>query len=134
VPAATRSDLAAVPIFQSLSDGDLEELAGRFEVKEVSAGVRLVGEGATGLSFFVLSEGEVAVTLGGADVASLGPGDFFGEMALLGPGRRQATVTTTSRARVLVLFDEDFRRLQTEHPDIAAQLEAVMQKRLEELS
>jgi CRP-like cAMP-binding protein len=59
---------------------------------------------------------------------------FFGEMALLGPGRRQATVTTTSPARVLVLFGEDFRRLQAAHPDIAAQLEAVMQKRLEQLS
>jgi len=134
VPAATPSDLATVPIFRSLSDADLEELAGWFEVKDVSAGVRLVREGATGYSFFVLSHGEVAVTAGGTDVASLGPGDFFGEMALLGPGRRQATVTTTSPARVLVLFGEDFPRLQAAHPDIAAQLEVVVQKRLDQLS
>ena len=133
VPAATLSDLAVVPIFRSLSDADLEQLAGWFEVKDVSAGVRLVGEGATGYSFFVLSEGEVAVTAGGSDVASLGPGDFFGEMALLGSGRRQATVTTTSPARVLVLFGEEFRRLQAAHPGIAAQLEAAMEKRLEQL-
>ena len=133
MPAATLSDLAVVPIFRSLSDADLEQLAGWFEVKDVSAGVRLVGEGATGYSFFVLSEGEVAVTAGGSDVASLGPGDFFGEMALLGSGRRQATVTTTSPARVLVLFGEEFRRLQAAHPGIAAQLEAAMEKRLEQL-
>ena len=133
MPGATTSDLAAVPIFGSLSEVDLEELAGWFEVKDVSAGVRLVGEGATGYSFFVLSEGEVAVTAGGSDVASLGPGDFFGEMALLGSGRRQATVTTTSPARVLVLFGEEFRRLQAAHPGIAAQLEAAMEKRLEQL-
>ena len=133
MPAATLSDLAVVPIFRSLSDADLEQLAGWFEVKDVSAGVRLVGEGATGYSFFVLSEGEVAVTAGGVDVASLGPGDFFGEMALLGSGRRQATVTTTSPARVLVLFGEEFRRLQAAHPGIAAQLEAAMEKRLEQL-
>jgi voltage-gated potassium channel len=133
VPAATPSDLAAAPIFQSLSEAELEELAGWFEVRDVSAGVRLVGEGATGYSFFVLTDGEVAVTAGGADVASLGPGDFFGEMALLGQGRRQATVTTTLPVRVLVLFGEDFPRLQAAHPNIAAQLEAAMQKRLEEL-
>jgi CRP-like cAMP-binding protein len=127
------SDLAAVPIFQSLSAAELEEVAAWFEVKDVAAGVRLVGEGTTGYSFFVLHDGEASVTAGGEDVASLGPGDFFGEMALLGPGRRQATVTTASPARVLVLFGDDFQRLRAEHPGIAAQLEVVMQKRLEEL-
>jgi CRP-like cAMP-binding protein len=60
----------------------------------------------------------------------LGPGDFFGEMALLGTGRRAATVTTTSPARVLVLFGSDFRRLRESHPGIAAQIEAVMERRL----
>jgi CRP-like cAMP-binding protein len=134
VSAATPTDLAAVPIFQSLSDAELQEAAPWFEVKDVAAGVRLVGEGTTGYSFFVLCEGEAAVTAGGEDVASLGPGDFFGEMALLGPGRRQATVTTTSSARVLVLFGDDFQRLRANHPDITAQLEAAMEKRLQELS
>jgi voltage-gated potassium channel len=133
MPAASPSDLAAVPLFQSLSDMELAEIAGWFEVKEVGAGVRLAGEGTTGYSFFVLADGGAAVTAAGRDVASLGPGDFFGEMALLGPGRRQATVTTTSPTRVLVLFGEDFRRLQARHPDITARLDAVMQVRLEEL-
>jgi CRP-like cAMP-binding protein len=131
VPAADPSELASVPLFESLSEPELAELAGWFEVKDVGPGVRLVGEGATGYSFFVVSEGEAAVTAGGENVASLGPGDFFGEMALLGGGRRTATVTTTSAVRVLVLFGSDFRRLQESHPGVAARIEAAMRLRLE---
>ena len=132
LPAAP-SDLTAVPLFASLSETELAEVAGWFEVKNVSSGVRLVGEGATGYSFFAIREGELAVTAGGREVASLGPGDFFGEMALLGGGRRKATVTTTSPACVLVLFGTDFRLLQENHPGIAGQLEAAMLRRLDQL-
>jgi len=133
VPTASPSDLAVVPLFESLSEPELTELAGWFEVKDVNAGVRLTGEGATGYSFFVLSEGEVTVTAHGESIASLGPGDFFGEMALLGAGRRQATVSTTSPARLLVLFGDDFHRLQASHPGITAKIEAAMEKRFEQL-
>jgi voltage-gated potassium channel len=122
-----------VPLFESLAESELAEMAPWFEVKEVGSGVRLVGEGATGYSFFVISEGEAAVTAHGKEIASLGPGDFFGEMALLGPDRRRATVTTTSPTRVLVLFGNDFRRLEASQPGIAAKIEAAMQKRLEQL-
>jgi CRP-like cAMP-binding protein len=133
VPAGP-SDLASIPLFESLSEPELAEVAMWFEVKDVAPGVRLVGEGATGYSFFVVSEGELAVTAGGEDVASLGSGDFFGELALLGPGRRKATVTTTSPARVLVLFGPDFARLQAAHPDVTARIEAEVQQRLEKLA
>lgn len=127
------SDLASVPLFASLSESELSEVADWFEVRDVSAGVRLVGEGATGSSFFVVSRGEAMVAAAGESVASLGPGDFFGEMALLGTGRRTATVTTTSPARVLVLFGSNFRRFRESYPGIAAQIEGVMEKRLEQL-
>lgn len=132
MPTASPSDLASVPLFESLSQSELTELAGWFEVKDVNAGVRLVGEGATGYSFFVLSGGEATVTVRGENIASLRAGDFFGEMALLGAGRRKATVSTTSPARLLVLFGDDFRRLQASHPGITAQIEAAMQKRYED--
>jgi CRP-like cAMP-binding protein len=130
---ADASDLTAVPLFAPLSETELAEMAGFFEVKLVGSGVRLVGEGATGYSFFVVRDGELAVTADGKEVASLGPGDFFGEMALLGSGRRKATVTTTSPACVLVLFGTDFRLLQEHHPGIARQIEDAMLKRLEQL-
>jgi CRP-like cAMP-binding protein len=133
VPTASPAALAVVPLFESLSESDRAEVAAWFEVKDVGSGVRLVGEGATGYSFFVISEGEAAVTAHGKEIASLGPGDFFGEMALLGPDRRRATMTTTSPTCVLVLFGEDFRRLQASYPRIAAKIETAMQTRLEQL-
>ncbi len=133
MPTADPSELVGVPLFGSLSEAELAEVAARFEVKDVGCGVRLVGEGATGLSFFILREGQASVTSGGEEIASLGPGDFFGEIALLGHGRRTASVTTTSSVRVLVLFGDDFRYLQATFPGITAEIEAAMQKRLERL-
>ena len=131
--AATVDDLADLPLFAELEEPDLRELAPWFEVKDVGEGVRLVGEGASGYSFFVIVDGSALVTAGGAEVATLGSGDFFGEFALLGSGRRQASVTTTAPTRVLVMFGTEFRRLQQAHPEIAGQIEAAMQKRAAEL-
>ena len=124
------SDLATVPLFESLRESELAEIAGWFEVKDVAAGVRLVGEGTTGTTFFVLTEGSAEVTAGDERIASLGPNEFFGELALLGLGRRTATVTTTSEARVLVLFGDAFRRLRSTFPTVAAEIEATTAKRL----
>jgi len=126
----TAADLAAVPIFASLSDSEREQLAVWFDTQEASEGVRLTGEGAAGYSFFVLAEGRAAVTADGAEVASLGPGDFFGEIAIIGSGRRSATVTTTTPATLYVMFGTEFRQLQQSQPEIAARIEAAMTQRL----
>lgn len=128
---ARASDLATVPLFASLGDAELAEIAGWFEVKEVGQGVRLIGEGATGYTFFVLAEGSVEVTAGGEPVGSLGPNEFFGELALLGLGRRTATVTTTSPSRVLVLFGVDFGRLRADYPAVADEIDATVAQRLD---
>jgi voltage-gated potassium channel len=130
VPGAVPADLEALPLFDSLSETERSEVAAWFEVREVGAGVRLAGEGATGYSFFVIKEGEVAVTTHGDEVAVLRAGEFFGEIALLGTGRRSATVTTTMPSRMLVLFGNDFNRLRMNFPAIAGKLEAAMQRRL----
>jgi CRP-like cAMP-binding protein len=128
---ATAPQLASIPLFESLSVSDLHELAGWFDVQEASEGVRLTGEGAAGYSFYVLLEGTAAVVADGSTLAELGPGDFFGEMAILGGGRRMATVTTTSPARLLFMFGTEFRRLQAAQPDVAAQIEETVRRRLE---
>jgi len=120
---ATASDLACVPIFASLDAADLERLAAWFDVQSVSPGVKLVGEGAPGYSFFVLADGTATVYADGVELTALGPGDFFGELAMLDGGRRAATVTAASAARVLVMFGTEFRQLQHEHPEIAARIE-----------
>jgi CRP-like cAMP-binding protein len=127
--AASTEDLVAVPLFESLDEPELQELASRFEAKDVSEGIQLIGEGAPGYSFFILVDGSATVTAGSDEVGRLGPGDFFGEMAILGDGRRQATVTTLSPARVLVLFGAEFRQLEQDHPDIAGKIETAMRDR-----
>jgi CRP-like cAMP-binding protein len=123
--------LAAVPLFASLSEPDLHELAPWFEARTVSEGVELTGEGAPGYSFFILTDGGAVVTSGEATLAQVGPGDFFGEAAVLGGGRRNATVTTTSASGLLVMFGTEFRRLEQAQPSVAAAIQAVMQQRLD---
>ena len=132
--AVDATDLAAIPLFSSLSESDLEELAAWFETRTAGAEVQLTGEGAPGYSFFVLAEGEAVVSAKGARIATLGPGDFFGEMAILGDGRRSATVMTTTPARLFFLFGTEFRRLQQAQPEVAQRLEAEMGRRQAELA
>jgi CRP-like cAMP-binding protein len=130
---ATTADLSGIPLFTTLSEDERATLAPLFDVQTPHEGDRIVIEGASGYSFFVLIEGAAVVTLGDEIVATYGPGDFFGEMAILGPGGRTATVTATEPSRVLVLFGTDFRQLEQEHPEIASQLEDAMRKRAAEL-
>jgi len=78
-------------------------------------------------------DGEAAVTAQGGEIATLGAGDFFGELALLATGRRTATVTTTGPCRILVLFGADFDRLRSRYPKVAAELEATLDRRLPRL-
>jgi CRP-like cAMP-binding protein len=122
-------ELATVPLFASMSSDDLARLAPLFELRSVSERTQLAGEGASGYSFYVLAEGSAAVTHDETTVAQIGPGDFFGEGAILGDGRRGATVTTTSPSKVLVMFGTSFRRLEMEHPAVASAIEDAMRRR-----
>ena len=128
MPAVAADDLAGLPLFDTLEPDERASIAPWFELEDVSPGVNLTGEGASGYSFFVLRDGSATVTINGIEVRSLGPGDFFGELALLGDGRRTATVTTTTPSKVLVLFGTEFRRLQQEHPEIAARVESALRE------
>lgn len=123
-------DLAGIALFESLTPDQLRELASWFHVQNSSPGMRLVGEGAPGYTFFVLVDGTAQVTSEGAVLATLGPGDFFGEIAILGDGRRTATVTSTSPVRLFVLFGTEFRRLEALQPEISSRLTEAMKSRL----
>jgi CRP-like cAMP-binding protein len=127
---ASIADLAALPLFGALDDEQLGKLADWFHEQNAQEGVRLVGEGAPGYTFFVLLEGTAEVTSEGSSVATLGPGDFFGEIAILGEGRRTATVTTASPVRLLVIFGTEFRQLEARHPEIVTRIAEAMQARV----
>lgn len=127
---AAVADLTAVPLFASLDGAQLQELASWFHVQNTGEGRRLVGEGAPGYTFFIILDGTAQVTADGVALVTLGPGDFFGEIAILGDGQRTATVTSTSPIRMLVLFGTEFRQLEAAQPAIAAEITAAMQLRL----
>jgi len=124
MPVATADDLAGLALFDTLEPDERAAIAPWFELQDVSPGVKLIGKGASGYSFFVLRAGAATVSIDGIEIRALAPGDFFGELALLGDGLRTATVTTTSASQVLVLFGTEFRRLQDEYPELAARIES----------
>ena len=122
-------DIAAVPLFRSFDADQLRKLANWFHVENAPEGSTLVGEGAHGYTFFVLAEGTAAVTADGESLGMLGPGDFFGEVAILGGGRRTATVTSTTPVRLLAMFGTEFRQLEVAFPVIASRITETMQAR-----
>ncbi len=126
----TAADLERISLFASLSDSEREELAESFEVRSKVAGTQLIDERTGGYSFFALADGEARVSVNGIEIAALGPGDCFGEMALLGDGRRVASVTTTTPTTVYVMFGTEFRRLQQTHPAVVGRIQAMMRERL----
>jgi CRP-like cAMP-binding protein len=126
----TAADLEQIPLFASLSESEREELAESFEVKSTVAGKQLIDERTGGYSFFALAAGQARVSIDDNEVAALNSGDCFGEMALLGDGRRTASVTTTTPATVYVMFGTEFRRLQQSHPEVVGQIRALMRERL----
>jgi CRP-like cAMP-binding protein len=97
---------------------------------DAPAGKVLATEGEVGREFFVLLEGETAVTQGGQEIAVLGPGDFFGEIALLEDMPRTATVTAKTRLRFFVLTRQAFRGVAERYPDVDAKVRAAAAERL----
>jgi CRP-like cAMP-binding protein len=121
--------LALVSLFSSLSVDDRTRLASWMEVEDFHAGRRLTEQGAFDYAFFVLEQGRVRVEQDGRTIASLGPGDVFGEMAFFGDGRRNADVVAETAGRLLVMFGTRFREMQATMPDVAAQLESLVATR-----
>jgi CRP-like cAMP-binding protein len=118
--------IAGVPLFAGLSKRELAQVASIADEIDFRPGKVLIREGDRGREFFVLLEGEAGVTRKGKRIATRGPGDFFGEIALVSSLPRVATVTTTSPVRALVITDRDFRALLRRSPPIALKvLEAV---------
>ncbi len=123
--------LQQLPLFSGLSKRERKRVAPLVDEVEVDAGRELAHEGELAYELFVIEEGTAAVTHDGAPVADLGPGDFFGEIALLDDARRRtSTVVATSPMRLAVLQGHDVRVLERELPDVARQIRAAIEARL----
>jgi CRP-like cAMP-binding protein len=122
--------LRAVPLFAALGQEQLDRLATLFTVEQVGdVGRRLTPEGASGYMFYVIAEGTADVFHHDDLVARLGPGDFFGEMAIVGDGRRVADVVTTSPMILYAMFGTAFREMEAAFPDVAARIRATVESR-----
>ena len=119
-----------VPLFSAASKQELAEIASIADEIDLPEGRTLISEGDAGREFFVLIAGSADVERGGKKVASLGPGDFFGEIALIAKTPRNATITTTSPVRALVITDRAFRHLLDHSPQISIGVLTALAERL----
>ncbi len=122
--------LQQVPLFSDFERGDLQRLARSFKQRTFEAGSRVAGEGKTGAGFFVIESGEATVSVRGDERGKLGPGDYFGEIALIDDGARSATVIADSELRCYGLTSWEFRPLVESNASIAWKLLETMAKRL----
>jgi CRP-like cAMP-binding protein len=122
--------LRSVNLFSGLDDRELENLAEEFNERRFQAGDTIALEGEGGLMFFVVESGEATVDVQGAEVGRLGPGDAFGEIALIDRRPRTATVTATTDLRTFGLPVFVFRPYIEARPQVAWKLLEAMADRL----
>jgi CRP-like cAMP-binding protein len=122
--------LQRIPLFADFDRGELERISRTFKDRTFEAGSTVVGEGKTGAGFFVIESGEATVSMRGDERGKLGPGDYFGEIALIDDGARSATVTADSELRCYGLTSWEFRPLVESNASIAWKLLETMAKRL----
>jgi CRP/FNR family cyclic AMP-dependent transcriptional regulator len=122
--------LEAVPLFAGLSRRDREQVARWADEIDEPAGHRLVDQGTFAHEFFVLLEGTVEVRKDERHLTDLGPGDFFGEIALVGHDRRTATVTATTPVRAIVMHSREFGAMRGAMPAVCDRIETAIQERL----
>ncbi len=116
-------ELRAVRLFGDLSQRQLRQLARLAKEREYRPGLNVVEEGTmSGVGFFIIAEGEASVSVDGAEVSRIGPGDHFGELALISEDARMATVTAATPLRCHVIAFWDFRKFVKENPDVSWKL------------
>jgi CRP-like cAMP-binding protein len=117
------SELARVPLFSGLSKRQLKKLASSFRERTYGPGITIVREGQmSGVGFFVIVEGTAVVSVRGSVVDTIGPGDYFGELAMITRKERGATVTSETGTRCLVISFIDFRQFVQQNGDVAWKL------------
>jgi CRP-like cAMP-binding protein len=119
VVATVVNDLKQVPLFSDLNQRQLRQLARGCKERDFRPGTTVVRQGhMSGIGFFIIVDGEAVVSIDGIEVATLGPGDHFGELALISNEVRTATVTAVTTLHCLVMVLWDFRQFAKRNPDI----------------
>jgi CRP/FNR family cyclic AMP-dependent transcriptional regulator len=122
--------LAEVPLFARCTKRSLSTIARHCEIHDFDEGIEVVVEDTPGDAFFVLVSGSCIVTRGSKKAGTIDPGGFFGELALLIPAPRSATITTAEPCTVAVLGPRMFRTLLREYPDMSEGLLAALAAQL----
>ena len=123
-------NLASVPLFSALSRKERERVARWADEVDVPDGYHLLDQGRFPHEFFVILEGNVEVRKDGEHVTDLGPGDFFGEIAILQHDRRTASVIATTPVHAVVMLARDFEEMSNEMPHVCEQVHAAIRERL----
>ena len=127
-PAMDTSRFAAFPLFKGLTEPQLAAVAARAAELEAVEGQSLTSTGDFGHALFLIESGTADVTDRGDHIRKLGPGDVFGEVAVIASGRRTATVTATSPMRLIVLFKRDVWALERVAPDVALRFRELLER------
>jgi CRP/FNR family cyclic AMP-dependent transcriptional regulator len=122
--------LRNVPLFSELDDDDLGRLANQMKERRFSEGSPMTSEGSGGAGFFVITEGNATVSVGGEVRTTLGPGDYFGEIALIDEGTRSASITAATDVTAYGLTSWEFKPFVEEHPQVAWALLKTLAERL----
>jgi CRP-like cAMP-binding protein len=123
------SRLAAISFFAGLDPDDLERIAGKASEVDASEGEALATQGDFGYALYAIESGTAEVSTEGRVLRTLGPGEVFGEIAVLVSGRRTATVVATSPMRLIAVFNRDVWALERECPGVAERLRALVAER-----
>jgi CRP/FNR family cyclic AMP-dependent transcriptional regulator len=122
--------LRRVPLFADLERKELEQIAASLRERRFGAGETVLTEGHAGIGFFVIADGTAKVTVRGEDRATLGRGDYFGEIALIAETERTATVTAETDLECLGLTSWEFRPLVEQNGEIAWKLIQALARKL----
>jgi CRP/FNR family transcriptional regulator, cyclic AMP receptor protein len=120
-----------IAVFAGFDESQCARIALACEELDVEEGTRLTNEGEFGYAMFAVVEGTADVSRNREHVRTLGPGDVFGEIAVLFGGQRTATVVATSPMRLVMLFNGELTRLDRDVPELADELRKVIAERLQ---
>ena len=123
------TQLKRIPLFSDASDEELKQVAAFATAREVDEGTEVISEGSFSRELLAIEDGTAEVTRDGEKVADLGQGDIFGEAGMLDDDMRSASVTATSRLKLISMGHFEVKRLKKDAPGVYAEIEKLVEER-----